>query len=144
MKKLVNDVHDVVKETLEGFALAHADLVEVHLGPDYVTRKETVHALTDVDLVIEPGETVGLLGLNGAGKTTMLKVISTLLLPTSGRVSVDGFDVVLVGSWCRVREYSTMSVATRSEPRGPATARFATASATLRANLARLSPSPSA
>ena len=40
MKKLVNDVHDVVKETLEGFALAHADLVEVHLGPDYVTRKD--------------------------------------------------------------------------------------------------------
>ena len=38
MKKLVNDVHDVVKETLEGFALAHADLVEVHLDPDYVTR----------------------------------------------------------------------------------------------------------
>lgn len=40
MKKLVNDVHDVVKETLEGFALAHADLVEVHLDPDYVTRRE--------------------------------------------------------------------------------------------------------
>lgn len=39
MKKLVNDVHNVVKETLEGFALAHADLVEVHLDPDFVTRR---------------------------------------------------------------------------------------------------------
>ena len=39
MKKLVNDVHNVVKETLEGFALAHADLVEVHLDPDFVIRK---------------------------------------------------------------------------------------------------------
>ncbi|MDC4233173.1 dihydroxyacetone kinase subunit DhaK [Actinomyces sp. B33] len=38
MKKLVNDVHDVVKETLEGFALAHADLVDVRLDPDYVVR----------------------------------------------------------------------------------------------------------
>ena len=38
MKKLVNDVHNVVKETLEGFALAHADMVEVHLDPDFVTR----------------------------------------------------------------------------------------------------------
>ncbi|QWW18837.1 dihydroxyacetone kinase subunit DhaK [Schaalia sp. 19OD2882] len=38
MKKLVNDVHEVVKETLEGFGLAHADLVTVHLDPDFVTR----------------------------------------------------------------------------------------------------------
>lgn len=38
MKKLVNDVHDVVKETLEGFALAHAGEVEVHFDPDFVTR----------------------------------------------------------------------------------------------------------
>ncbi|MDO4259602.1 MAG: dihydroxyacetone kinase subunit DhaK [Actinomycetaceae bacterium] len=39
MKKLVNDVHEVVKETLEGFALHHADLVEVHYDPHYVTRR---------------------------------------------------------------------------------------------------------
>jgi ABC-2 type transport system ATP-binding protein len=64
------------------------------LSRDYTTRRETVHALRDVDLVLEEGEIVGLLGLNGAGKTTMLKVISTLLLPTSGTVRVDGFDVV--------------------------------------------------
>lgn len=38
MKKLVNDAHDVVKETLQGFAHAHADLVKVHLDPDFVTR----------------------------------------------------------------------------------------------------------
>ncbi|WP_026459383.1 dihydroxyacetone kinase subunit DhaK [Schaalia vaccimaxillae] len=38
MKKLVNDVHNVVKETLEGFALAHADQVEVHFDPDFVVR----------------------------------------------------------------------------------------------------------
>ena len=38
MKKLVNDVHAVVRETLEGFALAHPDLVDVHYSPDFVTR----------------------------------------------------------------------------------------------------------
>lgn len=64
------------------------------LSRDYRTRKEVVHALRDVDLQVDAGEVVGLLGLNGAGKTTMLKVISTLLLPTSGTVRVDGFDVV--------------------------------------------------
>lgn len=64
------------------------------LSRDYTTRKETVHALREVDLTVDEGEVVGLLGLNGAGKTTMLKVISTLLLPTSGTASVCGFDVV--------------------------------------------------
>lgn len=39
MKKLVNDVHAVVRESLEGFALAHTDLIEVHFDPDYVTRR---------------------------------------------------------------------------------------------------------
>lgn len=70
-------------------------ILEVNgLSRDYATRKDVVHALRDVDLAMDEGETVGLLGLNGAGKTTMLKVISTLLLPTSGTVRVDGFDVV--------------------------------------------------
>lgn len=39
MKKLINDVHAVVRESLQGFGLAHADLVEVHLDPDFVTRR---------------------------------------------------------------------------------------------------------
>ncbi len=64
------------------------------LSREYRSRKGVVHALRDVDLVMDEGEVVGLLGLNGAGKTTMLKVISTLLLPTSGDVRVCGHDVV--------------------------------------------------
>ncbi len=39
MKKLINDVHEVVRESLEGFARAHADLVELHLDPTFVTRR---------------------------------------------------------------------------------------------------------
>lgn len=49
-------------------------------------------AIRDLDFRIEEGECVGFLGLNGAGKTTMLRLLACLLLPTSGRVSVRGLD----------------------------------------------------
>ena len=47
-------------------------------------------ALDHVDLTIENGEFFGLLGTNGAGKTTMIRILSTLMLPTSGTVLADG------------------------------------------------------
>jgi ABC-2 type transport system ATP-binding protein len=49
-------------------------------------------ALNDLTFTIETGEVVGFLGLNGAGKTTVLKILSGLLLPSGGRVTVDGID----------------------------------------------------
>ncbi len=51
-------------------------------------------ALDDVSFRIERGEVVGFLGLNGAGKTTMLRILCGLLLPSGGRVRVDGVDAV--------------------------------------------------
>ncbi|MBP2471873.1 ABC-2 type transport system ATP-binding protein [Crossiella equi] len=54
----------------------------------------TRQALSDVDLTVRRGEVHGLLGPNGAGKTTLCRVLSTVLLPTSGRALVEGFDVV--------------------------------------------------
>jgi viologen exporter family transport system ATP-binding protein len=58
----------------------------------FFSRKyETVRAVEDVSFEIQEGEIVGFLGPNGAGKTTTLKVLSGLLFPTSGEVSVCGF-----------------------------------------------------
>ena len=50
-------------------------------------------AIRDLNFTIASGEVVGFLGLNGAGKTTTLRVLASLLLPTSGTVRVDGVEV---------------------------------------------------
>ena len=54
----------------------------------------SIHALKDFNLKIEKSQVFGLIGPNGAGKTTALRVISTLLLPTSGQAKVFDLDVV--------------------------------------------------
>lgn len=48
------------------------------------------HALQDVNLTIRQGETVGIIGTNGSGKSTILKIITGVLSPTSGQVEVNG------------------------------------------------------
>ena len=54
-----------------------------------------VTAVDDLSLTVGAGEIVGLIGPNGAGKTTTLRSMAGILRPTSGRVLVAGFDMVL-------------------------------------------------
>jgi len=54
---------------------------------------EGFQALNDVNLEIQPGEFFGLLGPNGAGKTSLIAILAGLSRPTTGRVSICGYDV---------------------------------------------------
>jgi ABC-2 type transport system ATP-binding protein len=54
----------------------------------------SVQALQDVSFHVDAGEVIGLLGPNGAGKTTMMKILTGYLQPDSGKVQVDGLDVL--------------------------------------------------
>ena len=53
-----------------------------------------VRAVDDLSLSVPVGQVVGLLGPNGAGKTTTIKMMCGLVTPTSGRVHLNGYDVV--------------------------------------------------
>ncbi|MFB3145668.1 MAG: ATP-binding cassette domain-containing protein, partial [Nitrospirales bacterium] len=54
----------------------------------------SVTAIDDLSLTINPGEIFGLLGPNGAGKSTTLRILITVLKPTTGTATVLGHDVV--------------------------------------------------
>jgi ABC-2 type transport system ATP-binding protein len=62
-------------------------LTKVYAGSDF-------RAVDQLDLLVEPGEIFGLLGPNGAGKTTTAGMLTTRVIPTSGRAFVGGIDVV--------------------------------------------------
>jgi len=60
---------------------------------DLGRRFGDTEALTGLDLCVRPGTVLGLLGHNGAGKTTAVRILTTLLAPTAGRAFVAGHDV---------------------------------------------------
>lgn len=70
-------------------------IIVEHVTHVYEPRgRPPLTALDQVTFDVAPGEVVGLLGPNGAGKTTCVRILATLLLPTSGTATVGGADVV--------------------------------------------------
>jgi len=65
-----------------------------HLTKTFRDKKRgEIRAADDISFAVAPGQIYGLLGANGAGKTTTLRLLATLLRPTSGSATVAGFDV---------------------------------------------------
>lgn len=60
-----------------------------------LTKKfKKVTAVDNVSFEVNPGEIIGLLGENGAGKTTTLRMLATMLKPTSGNATIDGYNII--------------------------------------------------
>ena len=88
-------VENVTKE----FPLSRKQRKE--LGDEYKTTKK-ICAVDNISFECKPGRIFGLLGPNGAGKTTTLRMIATMLKPSSGSIDVSGYDTVDQGQ--NVRE----------------------------------------
>lgn len=67
-------------------------VVVSHIKKTY--NKDSVVALKDVSLSVQQGELFGIIGPDGAGKTSLFRILTTLLLPDGGSAIVDGHDVV--------------------------------------------------
>ncbi|MDO4488342.1 MAG: energy-coupling factor transporter ATPase [Eubacteriales bacterium] len=85
-----------------------------HLNYDYVTRDEedkvesVVHALKDLNLSIEKGSFVCILGHNGSGKSTFARLVNGLNLPTEGTILVSGMDTTHEDKLLSIRETAGM------------------------------------
>ena len=63
-----------------------------HISKSY-GKKGEIKALQDVSFEVAPGTLFGLIGPDGAGKTTLFRILTTLLLPDAGEARVLGYDV---------------------------------------------------
>jgi lipoprotein-releasing system ATP-binding protein len=68
------------------------------LGKAYIHNGQPLPVLRDVDLVLEPGDMVAVVGASGVGKSTLLQILGTLDLPTSGSIKFDGHELTQLSS----------------------------------------------
>lgn len=84
-----------------------------HLSKTYVLKEKShlfgkkkvrqISAVRDISLEIPKGKITGVLGINGAGKTTTIRMLASLITPTSGSLTMDGVDAVKNHLWVKER-----------------------------------------
>ena len=70
--------------------LGEASISIQHISKSY----KEVQAITDISLEVQKGELFGLIGPDGAGKTTLMRILMTLLIQDEGTATMNGFDVI--------------------------------------------------
>ncbi len=95
----LNDVYDTQMEDArqqgQGLILKHLEgrVVFDAVFFRYGVGSDESYVLNNIDLILEPGEKVAVVGRSGAGKTTLVKLVPRLFDPSEGRVTLDGMDV---------------------------------------------------
>ncbi len=92
-----------VKEQEQGYAISVRDVTKVYrlyekpidrlkesVSPSHKNYHRDFYALNGISFQVRKGETVGIIGTNGSGKSTILKIITGVLTPTTGEVKVEG------------------------------------------------------
>jgi putative ABC transport system ATP-binding protein len=78
--------------------MAQSALIELKsVSKDYRTGDETLHALSNINLTITPGEFIAIIGPSGSGKSTLANIIGGLDKPDGGTVTVEGADLARAG-----------------------------------------------
>ena len=71
-----------------------ASVTATNIVKTYGSKDDTIKALKGISFDVEKGELFGIIGPDGAGKTSLFRILTTLLLADEGQATVDGFDVV--------------------------------------------------
>ena len=85
---------------------------------------DDVQALDDVSFSVKQGEVFGLIGPDGAGKTSLFRIMASLLLADAGTVSVEGYDVVRYARKKRFLVSATLNNGLPMEANSPSSAYF--------------------
>src|SRR5450759_3377500 len=87
-----------IKDVSKMFKLYHENVRSLKEKVLFFNKRgyEEFWALQDIDIQVEPGETLGIIGANGSGKSTLLKLMTRILYPTKGKVITNGTIAALL------------------------------------------------